>query len=260
MSTEHENLDVSGPKPVPNTDTPLAKWTRFTARPTVNRPVAKPSGNRHAQRPINAHGSSGNGTPVPSRNTSKGGGKGGGGRPKQQHHRGQQRGNTKQIKLPQGMGDYDDIPPDQPMVQEGGAVEQPTQPSVTAETGSSLVENGGGQAAAEDAAGGAPLPPQEKLPDLYLTDLQKMDIAELHALIPHANQEDLSCMRKHDVIFEVIRSSPRGGGGSSPAACSRFCPTGSGSCARRKTITCNARRMSTSRRRRSAVSGCAQGI
>ena len=55
-----------------------------------------------------------------------------------------------------------------------------------------------------------PIP--EKLPDLHLTSLQKMEIADLHTLIPHANPEDLSCMRKHDVIFEVIRNYLRRGG------------------------------------------------
>jgi transcription termination factor Rho len=55
-------------------------------------------------------------------------------------------------------------------------------------------------------------PIQEKLTDLHLTSLQKMEIADLHTLIPHANPEDLSCMRKHDVIFEVIRSYLRRGG------------------------------------------------
>jgi transcription termination factor Rho len=55
-------------------------------------------------------------------------------------------------------------------------------------------------------------PVYEKLPDLHLTSLQKMEIADLHTLIPHANPEDLSCMRKHDVIYEVIRNYLRRGG------------------------------------------------
>ncbi|MCL1921138.1 MAG: transcription termination factor Rho [Kiritimatiellaeota bacterium] len=39
-----------------------------------------------------------------------------------------------------------------------------------------------------------------------------MEVSELHTLIPHSNEEDLMSMRKHDVIFEVIRSYLRRGG------------------------------------------------
>ena len=50
------------------------------------------------------------------------------------------------------------------------------------------------------------------MPDLYLTDLQKKEVSELQALLPNANPEDLATMRKHEIIFEIIRSYLRRGG------------------------------------------------
>jgi len=55
-------------------------------------------------------------------------------------------------------------------------------------------------------------PNHENLPDLYLTDLQKKEVPELQALLPNANPEDLAQMRKHEIIFEIIRSYLRRGG------------------------------------------------
>jgi len=55
-------------------------------------------------------------------------------------------------------------------------------------------------------------PNHENLPDLYLTDLQKKEISELPALLPNANPEDLASMRKHEIIFEIIRNYLRRGG------------------------------------------------
>lgn len=63
-----------------------------------------------------------------------------------------------------------------------------------------------------DVAEGAEVVVKEDLPDLYLTSLQQMGVAELHELLPNATIEELSGMRKHDVIFEIIRSYLRRGG------------------------------------------------
>ena len=54
--------------------------------------------------------------------------------------------------------------------------------------------------------------PTETLPPVYLTDLQKQEVAELLELLPNANSEDLAALRKHEIIFEVIRSYLRRGG------------------------------------------------
>jgi len=55
-------------------------------------------------------------------------------------------------------------------------------------------------------------PVQENLPALYLTDLQKKEVSELLELLPNANPEDLASLRKHEIIFEIIRSYLRRGG------------------------------------------------
>ncbi len=49
-------------------------------------------------------------------------------------------------------------------------------------------------------------PVAENLPDLYLAELQKMSVAELQEMLPHADPEDLASLRKHQIIFEIIRS------------------------------------------------------
>ncbi len=62
-------------------------------------------------------------------------------------------------------------------------------------------------------AGEACQPPvHENLPDLYLTDLQKKEVSDLQALLPNVIPEDLAQMRKHEIIFEIIRSYLRRGG------------------------------------------------
>ena len=205
MNTEHEGPDGNGQQPAAGMDAPPAKWARFTPRPAVNRPVAKPSGNRGNRQPGGAHDAAGNSGSAAGRSAAKNSGRGQG-RPSKPHGRDQQRGNVKQPKLPHGMGDYDDLPtPQQPIPPpESVAPEQPTCPP--AET-----------VVPAEHADQVPMaepnpPPQENLPDLHLTSLQKMEISELHTLIPHANEEDLSCMRKHDVIFAVIRNYLRRGG------------------------------------------------
>ena len=217
MNEEHQGSEMNGQQTPPNTDMqPPAKWARFTARPAVNRPVAKPSEIRGNPRVANAHGPA-----APGRNTAKGNK----GRPPKQHARVTQRGGpatVKQPKLPHGMGDYDDIPPDQPLVQpQPVAVEpqpvpvSPELPDAPAAVTPPPADARAAEPSPEPAAPAveaAPPPVQEKVPDIHLTSLQKMDIAELHTLIPHANWEDLSTMRKHDVIFEVIRSYLRRGG------------------------------------------------
>jgi transcription termination factor Rho len=222
MSTEHEGSDVSGHHPAPSADAPPSKWTRFTVRPTVNHPVAKPSGSREPRRGHGEHGhvASHNGPSQPHSGPNKNGGRGR--RPQKQHNPRGRGGQNKQGqgKLPHGMTDYDVIPEDvshlppesvplHPQVPYQAA-QAPNQPVVSEVNDGANIQH--------------PLPPngpvvevyqppiQEKLPDLHLTSLQKMEIADLHTLIPHANPDDLSCMRKHDVIYEVIRNYLRRGG------------------------------------------------
>jgi transcription termination factor Rho len=227
MSTEHEGSEMNGHPAAPSADVPPTKWARFTVRPAVNHPVAKPSGARDHQR----HGGSehghvtGNGHVsqgavhhehhAPASAPAKQGGGGRGRRPQKQHNnnpRGRGRGKPNQqgSKLPPGMGDYEAMPEEATYTpSEMRPVQAPHVPVMDPHEGANIQHT---------------LPPPgpvveiyqppfaEKLPDLHLTSLQKMEIAELHTLIPHANPEDLSCMRKHEIIFEVIRSYLRRGG------------------------------------------------
>ncbi len=55
-------------------------------------------------------------------------------------------------------------------------------------------------------------PVVENLPDLYLADLQKRTVAELMDMLPQADPEDLVSLKKHQIIFEVIRSYLRRSG------------------------------------------------
>jgi transcription termination factor Rho len=231
MTTEHEGSEKSGHSAPSSADVPPTKWARFTVRPAVNHPVAKPSGARDPHRQggsehghvsgsahVSSNGHGGQGghhehhAPAPA--PAKHGGGGRGRRPQKQHNNPRGRGRGKPnhgSKLPQGMGDYDAMPEETPYTpSEMRPVQMaPSAPLADPHEGTNIQHT---------------LPPAgpivevyqppigEKLPDLHLTSLQKMEIAELHTLIPHANPEDLSCMRKHEVIFEVIRSYLRRGG------------------------------------------------
>ena len=267
MNEEHEGLEANGQQPAANIEIPPAKWARFTARPTINRPVAKPTVTRveprvepprterieHVERADPPPPRTGGGAPAPHRGA-KGAGRGAG-RPSKQQGRGHQRGGASGAKgaskLPHGMGDYDDMPPPAPVAaapeasapivrlaqdsvaviaslrpppQSDAPVPLPAQSATLAlplpqkaspvrlprpqDDAATVAQQVAAQEAGTDPSG-APL---ERLPDLHLTALQQMEIAELHTLIPHANPDDLSCMRKHDVIFEVIRSYLRRGG------------------------------------------------
>ncbi|MFA7172579.1 MAG: transcription termination factor Rho [Kiritimatiellia bacterium] len=52
----------------------------------------------------------------------------------------------------------------------------------------------------------------EELPDLYLAALQNKSVAELHEMLPNTELEDLASLRKHQIIFEIIRSYLRRSG------------------------------------------------
>lgn len=54
--------------------------------------------------------------------------------------------------------------------------------------------------------------PRENLPAIYLTDLQKTEVDGLLELLPQATPEEVSSLRKHEIIFEIIRSYLRRGG------------------------------------------------
>ena len=197
MSTEQEtpeqNVPPSQPPPEqssaprdPAVEAPRSRWARFASRPQVNHPVARPSGGERGNRRVN-DGGHGGGRPRPPKHHARGGG-------------GAPRGLPKR-PVPQGLPeDYDQ--PDQSFV--------PKPP----------VEN---QKPLEAVAGPGPAlrgpvvevyqpPMPENLPDLYLTDLQKKEVSDLLELLPNATPEDVSSMRKHEIIFEIIRSYLRRGG------------------------------------------------
>ena len=189
MSTEQETHDPSGQQSQPSNrepgGAPPAKWGRFSPRPPTN-PVARPSSERGDRR-----------------DGGHGGGRGGRGRPRpQKHHQrgGLPRGMQKPMG-PQGMPDYDQPPASvAPYVSPAG-------PGSLPEDGSQPVQQPRGPIVDVYQP-----PAPEKLPDIFLTDLQKMEVAELQTLLPNANPEDLASMRKHEIIFEVIRSYLRRGG------------------------------------------------
>ncbi len=190
MSTEQDAHDASGQQQNQpanrdfNGAPPPAKWARFAPRTPTN-PVARPSGER-GERRDGGHG---------------GRGGGGRGRPRpQKHHQrgGMPRGMPKPMG-PQGMPDYD-----QPAG--GGA------PYSAAAPGPANLTDDPSLQARGPVGDGVQPPNTEKLPDIYLTDLQKMDVGELQTLLPHANPEELASLRKHEIIFEVIRSYLRRGG------------------------------------------------
>jgi len=215
MSTEQEGTDNVQPQAQQPASSvtpviPPSRWgARFTAKPT-----AKPSADRaEAMTPVQKpteHVQHAPATPASSSRDSGGGGGqhsssgGGGSRPRpqkphhgrnNQHQRRPQQG--KQMRLPQGMGDYEPLPEPPPMqVSEHVAGNPSVEP---------LAPQGGDDHVVESTI-------IEKLPDLYLTELQKMDVASLFTLIPHLNPEDLTNSRKHDIIFEIIRSYLRRGG------------------------------------------------
>ena len=216
MSTEHEGSEVRGHQSAPSTDAPPSKWPRFTVRPTVNHPVAKPSGSRDQRRGQGERGHPPSGAgPAPHHSgPSKNGGRGR--RPQKQHNtRGRGAQGKQQAQLPHGMGDYD-APPEDPAYQHPPVEATSMHPQPVFQ--SPGAENNDGANIQHPLPPNGPVvevyqpPVPEKLPDLHLTSLQKMEIADLHTLIPHANPDDLSCMRKHDVIYEVIRSYLRRGG------------------------------------------------
>ncbi len=166
---------------------PQQKWSRFGPRPSGQ--VARPSSERGDRR--------------------DGGGRGGhGGRGRQRpqkHHNnrgggGMNRGVAKPSN-PHGMMDYDDMPP------------VPPAPPAPTSGEQAHAEGAVGQEGFQNAGGDTYHPPTgERLPDIHLTDLQQMEQSELMELLPHVNPEEIASMRKHEVIFELIRSYLRRGG------------------------------------------------
>ena len=189
MSTEQEASETNGQQGQPANKEPAgapppAKWARFAPRTPTNQ-VARPSERGGDRR--DGHGGHNGRRPQ---------------RPPKHHQRGGVPRGVVKPSGPHGMADYDSPPT--------GVVAPYTPP----QTGS-LPEDGASQAVANrgpnsDAYQQPPV--QENLPDLYLTDLQKKEIPELQELLPNANPEDLAAMRKHEIIFEIIRSYLRRGG------------------------------------------------
>ncbi|MDR2849751.1 MAG: transcription termination factor Rho [Verrucomicrobiota bacterium] len=204
MSTENESSEQNtqpAPERAPSGDAPRTKWARFTPRPAIN-PVARPSGGgseRGGKRrgEGRAEGARGGGR----------GGHGGSRQPPARPPKFQGRsGGAARSKQPAGLpADYEEMPPRQavPSAVEGDAAPQGLPQDVAAVqpplTAGPIVE-----------VYQPPVP--EDLPDLYLTDLQKKEVSELLELLPNLNPEDASSMRKHEIIFEIIRSYLRRGG------------------------------------------------
>ena len=206
MSTDQEtpeqNAQPQGQLPASREQSPSpadpahSKWARFAARPPVNHPVARPS-------------SSGG-----DRGNRRGGGEGGGGhgghgrsRPQKHHVRGGGPRGMQKPQLPQGLpADYDQEPA-MPYVPQPVSSTPPPQ-----EPGQPLQQPGQGPAISGPVLEVYQPPIPEKLPDLYLTDLQKKEVSELVELLPNAIPEDVSSMRKHEIIFEIIRGYLRRGG------------------------------------------------
>jgi transcription termination factor Rho len=71
--------------------------------------------------------------------------------------------------------------------------------------------------------------------------------------------EGANRMRKHDLIFAMLKAQAKKGESIFGEACSKCFPTASASCARPTRATSQAPTTSTSRRRRSAASTCTPG-
>jgi len=188
MSTEQSNPEQNPQHGAPANREPSQdgnrpRWSRFGPRTPTN-PVARPSNGERGDR--------------------RGGGdnRGGRGRSRPQKHHGRgmpHGGNSNKPHLPPGLPeDYDQPYPNHPpaAVPPAGPAQEPGQPPLNRGPIVDVYQ--------------PPVP--ENLPDLYLTDLQKKDMAELLEFLPSMNAEDASSMRKHEVIFEVIRSYLRRGG------------------------------------------------
>ncbi|OQC24223.1 MAG: hypothetical protein BWX70_02667 [Verrucomicrobia bacterium ADurb.Bin070] len=193
MSTENESPEQNTPPAQPANreaggDAPRSKWARFASRPPIS-PVARPSGGGERNKRRDNRGGHNN-RPRPQKHHNRGGAPHGG-------------GNSQ--KLPLGLpADYD-------------------QPDMPPRAAAPAPESGGQRPAAQEGGAQPPLtrgpivevyqpPVPENLPDLHLTDLQKKEVADLLELLPNVNAEDASSLRKHEIIFEIIRSYLRRGG------------------------------------------------
>ncbi|NLL82682.1 MAG: transcription termination factor Rho [Lentisphaerae bacterium] len=67
-------------------------------------------------------------------------------------------------------------------------------------------------AAATEVRQDEPVVVQENLPPLRLVELQSKEVDELNGMLTHVSAEDLSLMRKHEAVYEIIRSYLRRGG------------------------------------------------
>ncbi len=196
MSTEQESPEQNPQQGQPanreaGSEAPRSKWARFSPRPPTN-PVARPS-------------SSGGERKERRGNDSRGGGRGRQ-RPQKHHNRS---GNMQHGGMHNNKPRLQGLPADldQPYPQPAGAVQAYAEGQRPPEEGSAS------QAGVRGPIVEVYQPPvPEKLPDLYLTELQKKEVSDLVELLPNANPEDLSSMRKHEIIFEIIRSYLRRGG------------------------------------------------
>ena len=86
--------------------------------------------------------------------------------------------------------------------------------------------------------------------EINIGHLQKKDIAELNAMAKEMEVENFGTMRKHEMIFQILRKHAENRGVLIADGVLEILPKASASCAVRITIICPVRRMCTCRLRR----------
>ena len=72
-------------------------------------------------------------------------------------------------------------------------------------------------------------------------------MGDLNQMAKDMGIENFGTMKKHEVIFQILKRMPNAAGSSSPKACWRSCPKVLASSARKASITCLVRKTSTFR-------------
>jgi len=73
-----------------------------------------------------------------------------------------------------------------------------------------------------------PPPPRADLPPVYLGELQVKDMSDLQALLTHLPPDEVAGMRKHEIIYEFVRSYLRKGGSAITQGVLEILPDGFG--------------------------------
>ena len=98
--------------------------------------------------------------------------------------------------------------------------------------------NAGNDPRAAHSAGGMPVnsgpdnyqppPPRADLPPVNLGELQQREMADLQALLSHLPPDEVASLRKHEVIYEFVRSYLRKGGSAITQGVLEILPDGFG--------------------------------